>query len=142
MTTQIRFFIEGEPRSTQTGSVVRPGGKYATPLRMNPRWIAWAKLKAQEAMRELGCKPLEGFVSLGFALLMPRLKNMKKAGPYPKGGPDLDNALKGLQDAWQGVLYVKDKQIVRYHQLEKVWAMEGQEPGVSVSLYPLEGFNG
>jgi len=136
----VRFFVPGYPKSTQTGTVHRYGGRLM-PTRMNTDWSDTCKDVATLAMREYGLKPFTGPVSLGISIIIPRLKNMKKAGPYPNGGPDMDNAIKGPKDAWQGVLYVKDKQVKRMHNFEVVWAAENipeqARGGLAVSIYPL-----
>jgi len=139
---EIRFFVPGRPKSTQTGSVWRnPKTGRAIPSRRNPGWSKEAGKAANRAMDEAGLKPLAGPVSLGISIIMPRLKDMRKAPEYPMAPPDIDNAIKGLKDAWEGVLYENDKQVVRYHLLEKVWASplipEQAEGGIAVTCRAL-----
>ena len=125
--------------STQTGSVWRQGSR-AMVSRMNTDWSDVAKDTATLAMRALGLNPFDGPVALLVSVVMPRLKDMRHEGPDPNGGPDLDNAVKGPKDAWQGVLYKKDSQIKKL-TLEKVWASEHipiqARGGLAVTIYPL-----
>lgn len=137
----VRFFVGGIPKSTQTGSIRRlrrPGKKdRLIASRRNTDWSGHAREVATLEMLRLSQKPLVGPISLAVRIYMPRLKNMRGAPAYPAGGPDLDNALKGLKDAWQGVLYLSDRQVKRYHLIEKVWTEEGESPGLLVEVVPL-----
>ena len=137
----VLFFVEGIPRSTQTGSVFRverPGKKpRMVPSRMNPKWSEWAAVCAKAAMMRRGLPPFICPVSLGVSIRMPRLKDMRTAPLYPDSGPDIDNALKGVKDSWQKIVYLSDKQVKRYHMIEKVWATETQPPGLLVQVIPL-----
>ena len=141
----LRFVVEGIPRTTQTGSVwrvQRPGKKdRMVPSRSNPKWSAWAGACAKAYMNRRILKPFDCPVSLGVSIRMPRLKNMRTATPYPMAGPDIDNALKGIKDAWQGIVYMSDRQVVRYHLIERVWAPVDEEPGLHVQVIPL-GYDG
>ena len=122
----VSFFVPGEPRSTQTGSVIR-AGRRAIPLR---RGQGWSQRVYLEARRQWPGPPMLGAVRL----------NMTFFFSYPKGRPthpypsrlDLENASKGLVDALQGVVYKNDSQVTTLH-LEKRWAF--LRPGVRVEAW-------
>lgn len=121
----ISFWIPGLPRSTQTGTVIRAGGR-AIPLRRGTAWSAVCGLiAAQHRPDKLLTGPLE--VTLEF--LFPRPKRTKQAVPMTR---DVENLSKGPLDAWQGVLYVNDNQIADLH-VKKRWADE-RGPGLAVTV--------
>ena len=131
----IRFCVPGAVRSTQSGSVIRPGGgKRAMPLRRNPQWTQACKLAAM-AVRPP--KPLTGYLSMGIAILVKPIQDRKRMGAFPTSGVDALNALKGPLDIWQGVLYRDDRQVIRFHRLEKIWAPAGVEDGLYVELWEI-----
>lgn len=129
----IEFFVPGKAKSTQSGSVMKFGGRLV-PVRRGPEWTAFCKLVA---MQHRPPKPLEDFLAMTAILFVAPLKNRKKMGPFPRGGPDIENALKGPLDAWEDVLYRNDKQVV-IQVKAKVWAPEGQEPGLYIALEPAD----
>jgi Holliday junction resolvase RusA-like endonuclease len=125
------FFVPGVPRSTQTGSVIR-AGHALIPTR---RGGAWSKTCRDRALQTCGRRPLQGPLGVWLMFHMPRPKKTQHA--FPLSGADLENMAKGLMDAWQGVLYDNDRQVV-WLRLEKMWAgVHG--PGVTVHVYQLEG---
>ena len=119
----ISFLVEGRPRSTQTGSVIRVRGR-AFPLRRNTPWSALCGLVAREYAPP---KPLTGplRVTLTFYLTSP-----KKRREHPTGRPDLENLCKGLLDSWQGVLFLDDAQVLEL-RLAKCYCGDAP-PGVHV----------
>lgn len=69
-------------------------------------------------------KPIEAKVT--FVFERPSATKFKA---HPAGKPDLDNLEKSLFDAANKVLWTDDCRIVRKFS-EKIWAQEGQAPGV------------
>lgn len=127
------FFVPGRARSTQTGSVVRPGqGRRAVPIRMNPEWSTKAGLMARMSGPPRAALAEPVIVSMLF-LFDPPDRRRREAMPFPTKG-DLDNLAKGLLDAFQGVLYVKDQQIVRL-DLGRRWCGPGEAQGVRVWVH-------
>ena len=127
--TSSTFFIPGRPRATQTGSIVRAGGR-AFPVRRNTPWSAVCGLVARaHAPRSLPAGPLA--VTLTFCLPAPKGKHRA----LPNVRPDIDGLAKGLLDAWNGVLWIDDGQIVELH-LRKVYDVA---PGVRVSVECIGG---
>lgn len=133
LTNEISFFIPGDPRSTQTGSVrriTRPGQKDRLIVsRRGTAWSAWCQAAAVKAHRP--APPLEGPVSV---YLVFHLREPKSGRPIWTAKPDVGNLEKGLLDAWQGVLWVDDAQVVQC-TTSKQWAT-GDRPGVSVTIWP------
>lgn len=105
---RISFFVPGKPRAMQTGSVVRAGGR-AFPVRRNTTWAAIVGLIArQHAPEALLDGPL--VADLLFYVKMP--KAAAKTRKYPVVRPDAENLGKGILDAFSGVLYHDDSQVV------------------------------
>lgn len=121
----IEFFVPGLPRSTQTGTVVRAGGR-TIPLRRGTAWSAVCGLIASQYRPDaLLTGPLAVSLTFGF----PRPKRPRH--PYPMRADAL-NLAKGPLDALQGVIYLNDAQIVR-NVTEKQWADE-RGPGLLVRI--------
>lgn len=126
----IRFFVPGVPRSTQTGSVVRAGGR-SFPLKRNPAWITACQLVARA---HAPAQPMTGPLWVVLMFMLPR---PRRSSAYPTVRPDIDGMCKGLLDAWNGVLWVDDRQVVKL-DLRKVYAERRcSGPGVRVEVIPL-----
>ena len=125
----IHFFVPGKPRSTQTGSVVRAGGR-AIPLRRNAPWSAYFGLVARQ---HAPARPMTGALRCTMRFWFRRPK--RRAG-YPTSRPDAENLPKGLLDAVNGVLWEDDSQIIKL-EIEKVYAPADGQPGVEVFVEPL-----
>lgn len=131
----INFFVHGKPMSTQTGSIIHPGGgKRAMPLRRNPEWSKTCKTTAIKDRNEKGWRMLSGAVSMGVTVFVPRPQ--KPRSHYPTQGADVLNILKGPMDAWEGIVYKNDNQVIRFHRLEKRWTTEAYpSPGLLVDFF-------
>ena len=85
---------------------------------------------------------LEGPLALYVAFTMPRPKSMIwKTRPMPRerhvGTPDLDNLVKPILDATQGIVYADDCQIAEL--MASKWIAAGDEwPGVVISFMSLD----
>jgi Holliday junction resolvase RusA-like endonuclease len=131
----IRFFVEGRPRTTQTGSVMQYGRRLI-PERRNETWIAFCRLVA---MQHRPAQPLVGPLRLRLTFFVPKPTSraaLKKLALVPMGGADVDNMAKGVADAFQGVLYEDDKQAFSKEFL-KLWAEDGWRAGVLVEVEPV-----
>lgn len=117
----IQFFVPGVPRSTQSGTVVRARGR-AIPIR---RGGGWSTLCRAVAAQHRPNAPLLGPVAVTLMFVMPRPK--RAAATYPRR-PDLGNTSKGVLDAFNGVLWVDDSQVVRLVERKSY----GTRPGVGV----------
>lgn len=100
--------------------------------RRGTAWSAWCQAAAVLAHRP--APPLKGPVAvcLVFHLRAPKIDR-----PIWMAKPDVGNLEKGLLDAWQGVLWVDDAQVVQC-TTAKQWAT-GDRPGVSVTIWPSAG---
>ncbi len=120
----ISFFVPGKPRSTQTGSVIRVGGR-SIPTRRGASWSSYVALVAkQHAPEKLMTRPL----SVLWEIVLPRPKG--KAPYWAPVSPDYGNALKGVEDALNGILWVDDRQIV----MVTVTKIYGPTPGLSLRV--------
>jgi Holliday junction resolvase RusA-like endonuclease len=126
------LFVAGEPKTTQTGSVVRAGGR-AFPVRRHTEWSNRIALAAQHSRPPvLLAGPLA--VSMAFFRLRPKARRRDR---YPLTRPDLENCAKGLLDVLQGIVYVNDAQVVEL-RLAKAYAdpAKAEIPGVAITVAP------
>ena len=76
--------------------------------------------------KEIGeCPKFEGAVVINIAFLFEIPKTRRKkltAGEYHQQKPDLDNLIKCI-DAWNGVLWDDDRQVVKINAV-KIWHYE------------------
>ena len=125
---------KGRPRATAIGGYARmytPAGTRAYEQRV--------AIAAREAMAK--APPMDGPLSVSIEITMPIPVSWSKrkqadalAGlVMPTGRPDLDNLIKTLADACNGIVWRDDAQIVRL-VAEKRY---GEQPGASVSVIPL-----
>lgn len=124
----ITFFVPGIPRSTQTGTVVRAGGRMI-PIRRNTSWAATFGLVARQH------RPPQPFtcavrVSMTFQFLHPK---SSKSRLHPIVRPDLENLSKGLTDSLNGIFWLDDAQVTTL-DLHKAYA---DEAGVLVAISEL-----
>lgn len=125
---------KGRPRATAIGGHARMYTPSST--RAYEHRVAVA---AREAMAK--APPLEGALSVSIEVTMQipaSWARAKKADALaglvmPTGRPDLDNLVKALTDACNGVVWRDDSQIVRL-MAEKRY---GEQPGASISVIPL-----
>lgn len=85
--------------------------------------------------------PLTGPLLLSANFIMPRPKSMTtKRGPnarvYSSKKPDLDNLMKSLADAMNGIAYVDDSQIATA-RIHKTIAAANESPRVEVEILSL-----
>lgn len=112
---RVEFDIPGELRGKQRPRATRKGRIYTPAETRNAE--AFIRLLAAEAMGDLG--PLEGPVSLtvNIKVGIPLSFSKKmRAGALsgqvlPAKKPDIDNCVKSLCDAMNGIVFVDDKQI-------------------------------
>lgn len=122
---RLDFFVPGRPKSTQTGSVVRAGGRLI-PIRRGTAWSAVCGLVARQYAPPT---PLAGPLAVAIRFQLPA---PKKRRALPTTRPDIENLVKGLLDSWNGVLWADDSQIV------DLWLTKGYGvPGVNVTVREL-----
>jgi Holliday junction resolvase RusA-like endonuclease len=80
--------------------------------------------------------PLDVPLSVGMVFLIERKKSVRR--PYPSVKPDLSKLVRAVEDALTDAkVWRDDALVVRYHELDKVYAAAGEEPGVLISIRPL-----
>jgi Holliday junction resolvase RusA-like endonuclease len=81
---------------------------------------------------------VDGDIALSATFRLPRPRSVLRSRPNVK--PDLAKLVRALEDALTGIVWTDDSRVVRYDQIEKVYA-DGCEPGASVviMLLPEEG---
>jgi Holliday junction resolvase RusA-like endonuclease len=73
-------------------------------------------------------------VGLGLMFFLLRPASVRdRALPHVK--PDLDNLVKGVQDALKGIVYADDAQVCRYLDCAKVYVDGAREQGVEVTVW-------
>jgi Holliday junction resolvase RusA-like endonuclease len=102
----VSFFVEGRPKSTQTGTVIRAGGRMI-PIRRNTEWSSVVGLVARQYAPTV---PYEGPLLVTLDFRLPRPQGGKRFLPSTR--PDLENLSKGLTDSFSGVLFHDDAQVV------------------------------
>jgi Holliday junction resolvase RusA-like endonuclease len=121
------LFVPGEPKSTQTGTVGRFGGR-AIPMRRNTGWANRIAIKADEYRP---ATLLEGPLRATFRFQMPKPTSGKAAKRiHPTVRPDVDGLAKGLLDALNGIVYRDDAAVVEL-RLVKLY---GGPPGVEITV--------
>lgn len=113
---EVSFNIQGPMRGKQRPRATRMGRIYTPKETVNAE--AYIKYLASVAMGEM--EPFTGALKATFAIYVEIPKSFTKgkreaalAGTvYPTTKPDLDNIVKLLADAMNGVVYKDDKQIV------------------------------
>lgn len=134
---RVELFIPGDPVGKGRPRFSRIGGKPIayTPIKTR-EYEAEVALRARQSMA--GQQALIGPVSIAIEAVFPIPESWpmkrKQAGELPAKKPDLDNIIKIIGDALNGIVYVDDAQICRA-VVEKRY---GDEPGVFVVVAPLE----
>lgn len=125
---------KGRPRATAIGGHARMYTPAST--RAYEQRVAAA---AREAMAK--APPMDGAMSVSIEITVQIPVSWTKAKRadalaglvMPTGRPDLDNLVKALTDACNGIVWRDDAQIVRL-MAEKRY---GEQPGASISVIPL-----
>jgi Holliday junction resolvase RusA-like endonuclease len=127
----IAFTIQGTPRTTQPGDVVRiqGTGRRFQPKK-HPEWTAWCHLIA---LQNAPPTPLDGPIWVNLIYSLPRPKSAPKSRRYPWQRPDVENYGKGLLDSFNGLLFHDDAQIVKLHMCKRYCDPE-ETPHVRVEM--------
>ena len=128
----IRFFVQGIPKSMRVSGVARfqrACKVHMVPKRSNSEW---ATLVGQIGREHAPERPLKGPIAFSARFFMPRPKSAGKRVTYPLTRPDIDNLCSKLTDAWNGVFYQDDSQVVRF-AVSKAFAEDGK-PGVEITV--------
>lgn len=129
----LEFTVYGTPVAQGRGRIVKRGPHYGIadpePAR---KYKDDVRLQALEHRRE----PLwEGPVYLTIDFTFPRPKSARKEVFWKTTKPDLDNLIKAVTDALQGIVYKSDAQIVSLFASKSLEMAPGLKvPGVRISL--------
>jgi len=137
---KVEFLVPGEPKSKGRPRFRRVGQAVST---YTPAKTAKAEAEVLRAMGPVA-RRLEGALSLGVTAVFPIPKSVTKVeraarqGQFYTGPKDLDNVVKLVQDALNGVLFEDDRQIAEINAVAR-WAESYEAPMVMVSVAELEG---
>lgn len=127
----IRFRVVGEPVPQGSMKGYVRGGRVAL-TSDNPKLHNWRDVigwEARQHVTELLTEPVR--VWANFYLTRP--KSCPKRRVYPTVKPDIDKLTRALFDALTGVVWADDALVVEHH-IRKVYANEGEQPGVMVTV--------
>ena len=124
---------QGRPRAARKGNMV-----FMYDPAPSRKWKKDVALQTRLAMAAKGAKMLSGPLVGHIEFFLKRPKSLPKRTVYHVKKPDLDNCLKGLIDALQGIMYENDSSIVRLH-IGKQYEDKEEKPGVKIEFYQLEG---
>ena len=116
----IQFTVPGPPVPQSRPRVFRNGGVKSDS----------EKVSGYKQAIQLLCprrKPLFGPVRLRVEAIMPRPKKVPKGKVYHDSRPDLDNIVKAVQDALNGLAFFDDSQIAEIVASKEIAAQCGQE---------------
>ncbi len=139
---EISFAVPGVPVPRNSQKVSTKSGRVVQYL---PKRVREHKARVEAyatlAMHTARLQPVSGLVALEAVFVFPApLAGISRAEwarieagellTYPKIRCDLDNALKLIGDALQGIVFVNDKQIVDVHLSKRI----GKEPRTEITV--------
>src|SRR5690348_6533454 len=133
----LHLWVPGQPRPWCSPVMARRGGEVKTPRRQAMKeWQAEIR-KAVALAKEYGTRyklPLDGALSARAVFYLPQPKTRKRSEVWAETYADLDNMVKAAMDALQQAeAVVNDARITELYAA-KVWATQGQVPGVRLEL--------
>jgi Holliday junction resolvase RusA-like endonuclease len=126
---------KGRPRATTRGKFV----SMYTPEK-TASYENLVKIKAQEAMAgnpptDCACLVnIDIFVSVPASFSKKTAKEALDGTRYPTTKPDIDNVIKGIFDAMNGIVFRDDKQVVDCRIIKRYW----ETPEVAVAVTAIE----
>ena len=115
---------QSRPRFARTGNHVRTYD--AAPAK---DYKSWVRHCAVEAMVGVSIFRRDVPLALSVDIFLQRPKSKPKKVLHPVNKPDLDNLLKGIQDAMEGIVYEADQQIIQVSMSKRYGT-----PGVRVEI--------
>ena len=97
----------------------------------------WRKVVRSWINDHYDAEPLEGPLRVSLFFTVPRLKTVQREGPIGKSEGDIDNLVKAVLDAFNGVLFVDDAQVTELHASKHYPREELERHGVSVYVKQL-----
>ena len=125
----ISFVAYGSPVPKARARTVRTAsGRTVT---YTPKQTAsWEESVKIQALKHRPDKLFDGPLSLEVTFYLLKPKSRPKRERYPDRKPDLDNLVKSVKDALEGVIYTNDSRIVR----EVVTKLYGDPPRVEITI--------
>ena len=125
----ISFTVYGNPIPKARARTVRLKNGFTTTYtpKKTEQWEDMIRLQILKHRPE---KLLDSAIALKAVFVLQRPKSIPKKRKYPETKPDLDNLLKSLTDAMEGIIYTNDSRIVK-KQVEKIY---GDPPRVEVEV--------
>ena len=140
---KISFFVAGSPLG-QKRVVPKKRGNFVVPFDPSAKDKVNFLASIQHHRPEF---PITGPIVLGIQFIMPRpnmhlrtkggmmINILKENAPYVHSKkPDLDNLIKFVKDALNGVFWRDDAQIYRYTDPWKRYHREGEAPGTRIDI--------
>ena len=128
----ISFTVYGNPVPKARARTVRLKNGMTTTFTPG-KTADWESMIRLQTLEHKPDKLIDQAVHLKAAFVLQKPKSVPKKRQYPETKPDLDNLLKSLTDAMEGIIYTNDSRIVR-----KVVSKEyGDPPRVEVEVSPM-----
>ena len=108
----IAFMVPGAIQQERKRHVKRGQWQRRVDTREAADWKVRAAAWALQAMQEAHLQPLDGPLVLEATWYRPKPQSWRKADNLPHKKPDLDNYVKLLNDALNGIVFVDDARIV------------------------------
>jgi Holliday junction resolvase RusA-like endonuclease len=130
MTPAISFTVFGNPIPKARARTVR--GKSGKVHSFTPADTEmWESTIYYSALPHRPANLLEGALALEATFYFMPPKNRPKGRVHPSVKPDLDNCVKSVKDALEGLIYVNDSQIVEEHSKKRY----DQTPRIEVKIW-------
>lgn len=126
---KIEFTIYGNPIPKARARTVRLKNGMTTTYTPK-KTESWEDMIRLQILKHKPEKLIDGAMALKATFFLQRGKSIPKKREYPETKPDLDNLLKCLTDAMEGIIYTNDSRIVD----EAVGKRYGDPPRVEVYL--------
>ena len=139
MSDSLAFFVPGIAAPQGSKRHVGHGRMVESSKALAP-WRDSVHFHAAQAARLAGWQCATTALSAGMVFYFPRPASVSvKRRPFPSVKPDLSKIVRAVEDALTTAGVIQDDAlIVRYHDLEMLYAELGQPAGVSIELKPRE----
>jgi len=127
----IRFTVYGQASPKARARTVRlPNGGVKSYTPESTR--AWEEFVRYQALEHRPARLLDGALALQVTFYLPRPRSAPKRRRYPEVKPDLDNLVKAVKDALEGLFWVNDSRIVELVARKRY----GDPPRVEIEVAP------
>lgn len=129
----VHLTVYGHPVPKARARTVR--AKNGRPITFTPAETEmWENSIRSQALNVRPEKLLDGPLCLDVSFFLLRPKSRPKKEKYPDRKPDLDNLVKSVKDALEGIIYTNDSRITD----EVVRKRYGDPPRVEITIRPVE----